>query len=208
VCHAAACRRHLHTGVLADADLIPTRTSSPTCLSIHTCHFIFVSGATITCSFHLRSTLLHICLKDITCSITIITLAPYCLPTPPFQGSFATVQRSLHSNALPQNPSCSLPILVDTAHTRCSLPSANIDGFHMLPVCLIYYCSLFLATLPFFFWHPQFLTSWLLPVLCPFTFHVFFHPLPLTSPVSSLLTLCSGLHIYLHLDLMTLDGHL
>jgi len=151
VCHAAACGRHLHTGVLADADSIPARTSSPTRLSFRIRHFVFVSGATIACPFHLRSTSLHICLADITRSITIVTLAPYCLPTPPFQVSFATIQRSPRPDAPPQNPSCSLPTLVDAAHTRRGLPSANIDGFRTLPVSSIYYCSLLLARTPFFF---------------------------------------------------------
>ena len=109
VCHAAACGRHSHTGVLADADSIPARTSSPTRLSFRIRHFVFVSGATIACPFHLRSTSLHIRLADITRSITIVTLAPYCLPTPPFQVSFATIQRSPRPDAPPQNPSCSLP---------------------------------------------------------------------------------------------------
>ena len=61
------------------------------CLSIRICHFVLVSGATITCSFHFWLISLHICLEDITHSITIVTLALYCLPTPPFQVSFATV---------------------------------------------------------------------------------------------------------------------
>jgi len=151
VCHAAACGRRSHTGVLADADSIPARTSSPTRLSFHIRHFVFVSGATIACPFHLRSTSLHIRLADITRSITIVTLAPYCLPTPPFQVSFATIQRSPRPDAPPQNPSCSLPTLVDAAHTRRGLPSANIDGFRTLPVSSIYYCSLLLARTPFFF---------------------------------------------------------
>jgi len=154
------------------------------CLSIRICHFILVSGASIVCSFHLRLTSLHIRLEDITRSITIVMLAPYCLSTPPFQVPFATVQRSLRSDAPPQIPSCSLPTLVDAAHTRHSLPSTNIDGFHMLPVSSNYYCSLFLARFLFLFWHPQFLTSQLPPVLSPFAFYVFFHPLPLTCSPS------------------------
>jgi len=121
------------------------------CLSIHIRHFILVSGASIACSFHLQLTLLHIRLEDITRSITIVTLAPYCLSTPPFQVPFATVQRSLRSDTPPQNPLCSLPTLVDAAHTRRGLPSTNIDGFRTLPASSIYYCSLLLARTPFFF---------------------------------------------------------
>ena len=149
-------------------------------------HFVLVSGAIIVCSFHFWLTSLHIRLEDITRSITIVTLAPYCLPTPPFQVSFTTVQWSLRSDAPPQNPLCSLPTLVDAAHTWRGLPSVNIDGFCTLLVSLIYYCSLFLAILLFFFWHPQFLTSWLPPVLSPFVFYVSFHPLPLTCSPSLL----------------------
>ena len=115
------------------------------CLSFHMRHFVLVSGATIACSFHLRPTSLHIRLADITHSIAIVTLALYCLPTLPLQVSFATIKQSPHSDAPPQNPSCLLPTLVDAGHTRCGLPSANIDGFCMFPASSIFYCSLFLA---------------------------------------------------------------
>jgi len=166
-------------------------------LSIRIRHSVLVSGATIACSFHFRLTSLHIRLKDITRSITIVTLAPYCLPTPPFQVSFATVQRSLRSDAPPQNPSCSLPTLVDAAHTRRGLPSANIDGFCTLPVSPLYYCSLFLAILLFFF-----LAS-TIPHLsaspCPVPLRVLCF-LSSTSPhLFSLLSLCSGSRVLLTL---------
>jgi len=158
-------------------------------LSIHICHFILVSGAFIACSFHLQLTSLYIRLEDITHLITIIMLTPYCLSTPPFQVPFATVQRSLRSNTPPQNPLCLLPTLVDIAHTQRSLPSTNIDGFRTLPVFSNYYCLLFLGRFLFFFWHPQFLTSRLPPVLSPFVFYVSFHPLPLTCSPSLLCAL-------------------
>ena len=140
-------------GVSAGAESIPAITSSPiSSKSLRVCH------ACLLCRRH------HVCLVDL--------LHPHALDHSldhhrhartvlPFHSSFSSLPR--HRPAIPSlrrtasKPSCLLPILVDAAHTQHGLPSENIDGFRMLLVCSIYYCSPFLVTL-LFFWHPQFLT--------------------------------------------------
>ena len=182
VCHTTACRRRLHMGVLADADSIPMRTTFALSIYLYSsfcthqrCHHRVLISPPIDiathspCKHHLLN---HAC-----------TVLPSHCPFPSLLCHHPAIPSLQHTAS---NLSARSQILVDAAHTWCGLPSVNIDRFHTLPVSLNYYCSLFLARFLFFFWHLQFLTSQLSPVLSPFAFYVSFHPLPLTCSPSLL----------------------
>ena len=184
VCHAAACGRRSHTGVLADADSIPTRTTSALSIYLYSsfrtrqwcqCHHRVLIPPPIDIATH--SPREHHSLDHAR------TVLPSHCPFPSLLRHRPAIPSLRHTAS---NLSARSQILVDAAHTRRGLPSANIDGFRTLPVSSNYYCSLFLARFLFFFWHPQFLTSRLPPVLSPFAFYVSFHPLPLTCSPSLL----------------------
>jgi len=131
-------RKHSHTGVLADADSIPVRTSSPPHLS----HFVFIisyssavppSRAPIDTATHPP------------CAFTLCyrshSIRPLCLRSCHTLNSDAPP----HSTRTPQVLCPQVQPLSMWSHPRRDLPSVHSDGFRAVPVYSSTNCSLLLA---------------------------------------------------------------